>query len=118
VRAKRSADHPQTTRTARSAEPTGGPIGTLTYSTAGPDAGRVEVDFFWAVVHELRQPLTSITGKAQLAKRLLTSDPRRASEALDQVVAQIGRVDRVLTELHDRARSPSARGWAQRPPDV
>ncbi len=69
-----------------------------------------EVDFFWTVVHELRQPLTSITGKAQLAKRLLMTDPLRASEALDHVLAQIGQVDRVLSELHERARSPSSGG--------
>lgn len=63
-----------------------------------------EEDFFWAVVHELRQPLTSITGQTQLAKRLLTTDPLRAGEALDLVVAQVGRIDRVLTELRARAR--------------
>jgi signal transduction histidine kinase len=63
-----------------------------------------EEDFFWAVVHELRQPLTSIAGQAQLAKRLLTTDPLRADEALDLVVAQVGRIDRVLTELRARAQ--------------
>jgi signal transduction histidine kinase len=64
-----------------------------------------EEDFFWAVVYELRQPLTSITGQAQLAKRLLATDPLRAGEALDLVVAQVGRIDRVLTELRARAGS-------------
>jgi signal transduction histidine kinase len=76
----------------------------MTDSTNGWGTGPDEEDFFWAVVHELRQPLTSITGQAQLAKRLLTTDPLRAGEALDHVVAQVGRIDRVLTELHARTR--------------
>jgi len=69
----------------------------------GPTEGP-EIDFCDSVVFELRQPLTSITGHVQLAKRLLTTDPSRASEALDQVVTQIGRINLMLVELRDRAR--------------
>jgi len=63
-----------------------------------------ELDFYGSVVSELRQPLTTISGNAQLAKQFLRTDPDRASEALDQVVAQIGRMKMVLGELRDRAR--------------
>jgi signal transduction histidine kinase len=63
-----------------------------------------ELDFYGSVVVELRQPLTAISGNAQLAKLLLRTDPDRASEALDQVVAQIGRIKMLLGELRDRAR--------------
>ena len=63
-----------------------------------------ERDFYEQVASELRQPLTTISGNAQLAKQHLRTDPDRASEALDQVVAQIGRMKMMLGELRDRAR--------------
>jgi signal transduction histidine kinase len=63
-----------------------------------------DLDFYEGVVSELRQPLTTISGNAQLAKRLIRTDPDRAGEALDQVVAQIGRMKLLLGELRDRAR--------------
>jgi signal transduction histidine kinase len=63
-----------------------------------------EIDFCDSVVYELRQPLTSITGQVQLARRLLETDPPRAREALDHVVTQIARVNLMLGELRDRAR--------------
>ena len=63
-----------------------------------------EVDFCDSVVYELRQPLTSITGQVQIAKRLIEVDPVRAIEALDQVVNQIARVNLMLVELRDRAQ--------------
>jgi C4-dicarboxylate-specific signal transduction histidine kinase len=61
-------------------------------------------DFYGSVAAELRQPLTTISGYAQHAKQLMRTDPDRASEALDQVVAQIGRMKMLLGELRDRAR--------------
>jgi signal transduction histidine kinase len=63
-----------------------------------------EVDFYDAIVSELRQPLTTISGSAQLAKRLLKTDPAGASEALDQMVKQVGRLNLLLGEIRDRAR--------------
>ncbi len=63
-----------------------------------------ELDFYGAVVCELRQPLTAITGGIQLAMRFLDTDPSRATQALDQVAIQLTRVDRLLVELRDRAR--------------
>jgi signal transduction histidine kinase len=66
--------------------------------------GDPELDFYGSVVAELRQPLTTISGNAQLAKQLMRTDPDRASEALNQVVAQIGRMKMLLGELRDRAR--------------
>ena len=63
-----------------------------------------EDDFYGTVVCELRQPLTALNGQVQLAKRLLETDPSRASEALDQVVTQIARLNLMLVELRDRAR--------------
>jgi C4-dicarboxylate-specific signal transduction histidine kinase len=63
-----------------------------------------EIDFYDAVVSELRQPLTTIKGGVQLARRLVRTDPSGASATLDQVVAQISRVNMMLVELRDRAR--------------
>ena len=64
----------------------------------------IEIDFCDSVVSELRQPLTTINGRVLLAKRLLKTDPPGADEALQQVVAQIGRLNLLLAELRDRAQ--------------
>jgi C4-dicarboxylate-specific signal transduction histidine kinase len=63
-----------------------------------------EIDFCDAIVSELRQPLTTIKGGVQLARRLVRTDPSGATAALDQVVAQITRLNMMLVELRDRAR--------------
>jgi len=63
-----------------------------------------EDDFYDTIVSELRQPLTTISGSAQLAKRLLKSDPAGAGEALDQLVKQVGRMNLLIVEIRDRAR--------------
>lgn len=63
-----------------------------------------ETDFYATVVYELRQPITTISGGVQLAKRLVKTDPSRAEEALEQVVTQIGRLNLMLGELRDRAQ--------------
>ena len=62
-----------------------------------------EADFYTAIVSELRQPLTTISGSAQLAKRLMKTDPDGASEALDQLVKQVGRLNLMIAEIRDRA---------------
>jgi signal transduction histidine kinase len=61
-------------------------------------------DFCWAVIFELRQPMTAISGHAQRARHLIQTDPRRACEALDDVVEQIARIDGLLLELYERER--------------
>ena len=63
-----------------------------------------ESDFYGTVVCELRQPLTTIKGGVQLAKRQLETDPSRARETLDQVASQIARLNLMLIELRDRAQ--------------
>jgi len=63
-----------------------------------------EIDFYGAVVCELRQPLTAINGDVELAMRLLETDPASALDALGQVATQLTRIDRLLVELRDRAR--------------
>src|SRR2546430_12220140 len=63
-----------------------------------------EDDFYDMIVSELRQPLTTISGSAQLAKRLLKSDPAGAGEAPDQLVKQGGRMNLPIVEIRDRAR--------------
>ena len=63
-----------------------------------------EMDFYGAVVCELRQPLTAITGGIQLAMQFLETDPSRATQALEEVAIQLTRTDRLLVQLRDRAR--------------
>jgi len=61
-------------------------------------------DFFSTAVHELRTPLTSVIGQAQLARRFIAHDPPRAGEAIDRVIDQARRMDRLIGELLDHAR--------------
>ena len=61
-------------------------------------------EFCWSVIFELRQPMTAISGNVQRAQLLLHTNPSGAREALDTVVAQIARIDRVLVELYERER--------------
>lgn len=66
--------------------------------------GNMIKDFCWAVIFELRQPMTAISGNAQRARHLMQTDPIRACEALDDVVDQIARIDGLLLELYERER--------------
>ncbi len=61
-------------------------------------------DFFGIAVHELRTPLMSISGQAQLAQRHVEKDPKRAGEALTKVLDQVKRMDRLIGDLLDYGR--------------
>jgi hypothetical protein len=63
-----------------------------------------ELEFYEAVVCEIRQPLTTAGGKIQLARRLLETHPARADAVLSEALSQIANVDRLLIAHRDRAR--------------
>jgi signal transduction histidine kinase len=66
-----------------------------------------EMDFFATTIHDLRSPLTSISGQVQLARRYIGKDPAREREALNLAMAQVARMDRLLDELIDLSRITS-----------
>jgi signal transduction histidine kinase len=66
-----------------------------------------EMDFFATTIHDLRSPLTSISGQVQLARRFIGRDPAREREALNLAMAQVARMDRLLDELTDLSRITS-----------
>lgn len=71
----------------------------------GPDSTEwAAADFFAVAVHELRTPLTSIDGHAQLAKRFQVKDPQRTTDALDRILEQTKRMNRLVSDLLDQAR--------------
>jgi len=78
--------------------------------TLFPDAGSPPVEgqdleaFFSTVVHELRTPLTAISAQVQVARRNNHRDPERWAMALDRALAQVARMDRLISELLDRSR--------------
>lgn len=72
--------------------------------SAGAAAEWVPADFFSTAVHELRTPLTSILGQAQLARRYVDSDPARARAAVDRVIEQSVRMNRLIGDLLNNAR--------------
>ena len=73
-------------------------------ATSIPAADWGHADLFGMAVHELRSPLTTISGQIQRARRLMPSDGARASEALERALAQVGRMNRLMTDVLDHAR--------------
>lgn len=63
-----------------------------------------QVALLSTVVHELRTPLTSISGQIQLAMRNVRMDPEVQTVALERALAQVARMDRLISELLDRSR--------------
>jgi signal transduction histidine kinase len=72
-----------------------------------PVSSSAEMDFFATTVHDLRSPLTSISGQVQLARRFIDKDSAREREALGLALAQVARMDRLLDELVDLSRVTS-----------
>lgn len=58
-------------------------------------------DLFAIVVHELRQPLTVMRGQLQLGQRQIGRDQTREREAMTLAIAQVDRMDKLLTALLD-----------------
>lgn len=61
-------------------------------------------DFFGIAVHELRTPLMSISGQAQLAQRYIEKDPKRVADALTKLLEQTKRMDKLIGDLLDYGR--------------
>lgn len=67
-----------------------------------------EMDLLANTVHELRSPLTSLSGQVQLARRYVAKDPARELDALNLALAQVARMERLLDELVDLSRVASS----------
>jgi len=68
---------------------------------------RVRDEFLATAAHELRSPLTTIRGTAQLARRALDRGTLFAAQAqrhLDNIVAATGRLEALLSDLLDVSR--------------
>ena len=61
-------------------------------------------DFCWSVIYDLRQPMTAISGYTQRAQLMVATDPAGACRAMDEVLKQIARIDRLLLDLYERER--------------
>ena len=74
-----------------------------------PAADWGEAELFGVAVHELRTPLTTISGQLQRARRLMPTDPARASEAVERALAQVDRMNRLMSDvlLHARLQTNS-----------
>jgi two-component system phosphate regulon sensor histidine kinase PhoR len=66
-----------------------------------PAAASAKSGLLAIVVHELRQPLTVIRGQLQLGRRQIGRDQVREREAVDVAIAQVDRMDTLLTALLD-----------------
>jgi signal transduction histidine kinase len=76
---------------------------------SGPSAADwAKSDFFSTAIHELKTPLTVISGQLQRVRRFMTNDPERGRGAMDLALEQIGRMERLIHGLQDYARLESA----------
>jgi PAS domain S-box-containing protein len=66
---------------------------------------RTQREFMAIVTHELKGPLTSIKGFAQLMRRQATYSVR----AVDAILLQVGQIDRLVNDMLDAARSDADR---------
>lgn len=75
---------------------------------SGPSAAEwAKTDFFSTAIHELKTPLTTISGQMQRARKLITKDPERGRAAMDLAMQQIERMDRLIVGLQDYLRLKS-----------
>jgi two-component system OmpR family sensor kinase len=71
-----------------------------------------------AASHELRSPLTAITGYAQLARLGGLDDPHRLDQAMEQVEQETSRMTCLVEDLLLLARASHGRILEQRPVDL
>jgi signal transduction histidine kinase len=75
---------------------------------SGPSAAEwAKTDFFSTAIHELKTPLTTISGQMQRARKLMTRDPERGRAAMDLAMQQVERMSRLITGLQDYLRLKS-----------
>ena len=66
-----------------------------------------KTDVFSTAVHELKTPLTTISGQVQRARKLMASDVERAHAAMDIALQQVQRMTRLIAGLQDDLRLES-----------
>ncbi|MGH2491908.1 MAG: ATP-binding response regulator [Candidatus Limnocylindria bacterium] len=66
-----------------------------------------KTDFFSTAVHELKTPLTVISGQMQRARRFMNTDPERGRAAMELAQQQIERMNRLIAGLQDYLRLKS-----------
>jgi signal transduction histidine kinase len=72
---------------------------------SGPSAADWEKsDFFSAAIHELKTPLTTISGQLQRARKLVERDPVLGCVAMDLASQQVERMTRLIIGLQDHLR--------------
>jgi len=76
-------------------------VGVLADDGRRPTAASPETELFAMIVHELRQPLTVIRGQLQLGRRQIGRDEVRERETMDLAIAQVDRMEKLLTALLD-----------------
>jgi len=74
---------------------------------AREEAARLKEDFLSAAAHDLKTPLTTLLGHAQLMQRRLRRDPRWTPDPapLDRMVEEALRLRRLVEDLLDASRS-------------
>jgi signal transduction histidine kinase len=78
------------------------------------EAEELERNFLMTVSHELRTPLTAIRGHVEALREGLTDDPQARAESLDVIVAETGRLERLVGDVLDLAKLDTRRFTVRR----
>jgi signal transduction histidine kinase len=93
-------------------------IDEATHVRAREEATRLREDFLSAAAHDLKTPLTTLIGKAQLMERLAVRNPSAPADlaGLRTLVSQGQRLKQIVLELLDAARAEQGRLVGDRSP--
>ncbi len=79
-------------------------VNEVTQAEARVEAGRLMTDFFAAIAHDLKTPLTTILGQGQRLQRQVRRGQPIDVEAIDHIVSQSVHMRRLVEDVLDDAR--------------
>lgn len=93
-------------------------VNEVTQAEARVEAGRLMADFFAAVAHDLKTPLTTILGQGQRVQRQIKRQQPIDPQAIDQIVSQSVHMRRLVEDVLDDARDREQYSGALAPTDL
>jgi two-component system phosphate regulon sensor histidine kinase PhoR len=79
----------------------------LTDITSEKNLAQSKRDFFANASHELKSPLTSISGYCQLIRDGMVTDPKEQQEILDRVLFETNRMNEIIIQMLELSRLES-----------
>lgn len=93
-------------------------VNEVSQAEARAEAGRLMTDFFAAVAHDLKTPLTTILGQGQRLQRQIRRQQPIDPQAVDYIVSQSVHMRRLVEDVLDDARDREQYSGAYAPTDL